>query len=252
VSTTSTVLLARARPWTRGAIPAFLATGALALASCNDGDITPPDGGTNPEVVVVPVVVHVVHQGEPLGVGTNISDERIHAQIRILNEDYRRKPGTPGYNTHPDGGDARIEFVLASVGPDGRFEPGEPTQAEGILINAAHFGPSDLSSEHGQGRTLTHEMGHYFGLLHTWGTGECETNDYCADTPAVTQPVLGCPSSPPPGCDGEPVMVENYMNYTFDACMNTFTNDQIERIHYVLENSPRRRELPESPGLSPM
>lgn len=290
----------------------------LLTSACAGDALSPP--APEPDVGVVPVVVHVVHHGEPIGVGHNLSTERIHAQIRILNEDFRRESGTPGFNDHPDGGDARLEFVLASVAPDGsptdgivrtdatevanptppgslfdyyayygywdpehyvnvwtmplaestvdvllglatgpetdlpgaeRFEPGEPAQAEGILINSAHFGPSDLASAHNLGRTLTHEMGHYFGLLHLWGGGDCAENDHCVDTPAMTEALHGCPSPPPPGCDGTPVMVENYMNYTDDACMNTFTNDQIARIHYVLENSPRRRTLTSSPGLGP-
>ncbi|HSH44962.1 MAG TPA: M43 family zinc metalloprotease, partial [Longimicrobiales bacterium] len=230
-----------------------------------------------------------------------------------LNEDFRRRPGTRGHNTHPDGGDARMEFVLATTAPDGgpadgivridttvvsnptppgsslfdryafygywdperyvnvwtmpmpddlmdtvlgmatgpetdlpgaeRLLRGEPEQAEGILINAHHFGESDLPSHHNLGRTLTHEMGHYFGLLHTWGGGDCEFNDHCDDTPPVADVVRGCPDPPPPACDGRPVMVENYMNFTTDACMSTFTRDQIARMHYVLENSPRRKGL---------
>lgn len=296
---------------------AFPPLAFMILLSCGDGEITEPR--VDPVVLRLPVVVHVVHLGEPIGIGHNLSRERIESQIRVLNEDYRRKPGTRGFNTHPDGGDARIEFVLASVAPDGMptdgvvridaaatpnplppgsslfdyyafysyWNPsryinvwtmplpedlidtvlgqatgpltdlpgadlllrGEPEQAEGILINSHHFGVSDLPSEHNLGRTLTHEMGHYLGLLHTWGGGDCEANDYCADTPPVSAPVRGCPATPPPACDGRPIMIENYMNWTTDECMNTFTNDQIARMHYVLETSPWRRELPESPGL---
>lgn len=289
-----------------------------ALASCGDDAVTPPP--VEPPVYRLPVVVHVVHRGEPIGTGYNLSLEQIESQIRVLNEDYRRRPGTRGFNTHPDGGDARIEFVLARVAPDGAptngivrvdadampnptppgaplfdyyahysywdpsryinvwtmplsedlidtilgmatgpetdlpgadlLTPGEPEHAEGILVNAFHFGESDVASVHNLGRTLTHEMGHYLGLLHPWGGGDCATNDYCADTPPVSEPVRGCPDTPLPACSGNGrIMVENYMNWTTDACMSTFTNDQIARMHYVLENSPRRRELVDSPGL---
>ncbi len=62
-------------------------------------------------------------------------------------------------------------------------------------------------------------------------------------------PLFACPDPPPLGCAGTPVMTENYMNFTDDACMSTFTNHQIARMHYVLERSPRRRGLPNSPGL---
>lgn len=50
------------------------------------------------DVVSLPVVIHVVHNGEPIGVGPNISTERVKRQIEILNEDFRRKEGTRGYN----------------------------------------------------------------------------------------------------------------------------------------------------------
>ena len=291
----------------------------LLVASCDSTstDDSLPDDSRD-EIYRIPVVVHVVHGGEPVGVGPNLSRERIEGQIRSLNDDYRRRPGTRGFNTHPAGGDAKIEFVLATTAPDGSptdgivrvnasevdnpaggqglfayyahygyWNPahylniwtmplsestidivlgqatgpdtdlpgadllldGEPHQPEGVLINAFHFGASALDSEYNLGRTLTHEVGHYLGLLHPWGDGECATNDYCPDTPAVSSEVFGCPASPPLGCEGEEVMVENYMNWTSDRCMNTFTNDQIARMHYVLENSPRRKSLLTSPAL---
>lgn len=292
--------------------PYVLGFTLILLGSCDSGGMTDPTPDPTPEIYTIPAVVHVIHDGEPVGEGHNLSDARIERQIEILNEDYRRKAGTRGFNTHPDGGDARIEFVLAKVAPDGTptdgivrvdatttpnptdpnnlfdyyasysyWDParylniwtmplpastvdivlgkatgpetdlpgadkllrGEPFQAEGVLVNAAHFGESNLDSEYSLGRTLTHEVGHYLGLLHTWGTGECETNDYCEDTPPVAQAVQGCPTQPPLACNGQPVMIENYMNYTFDRCMNTFSKDQIARMHYVLKNSPGRKTL---------
>jgi hypothetical protein len=42
-------------------------------------------------------------------------------------------------------------------------------------------------------------------------------------------------------------MIENYMDGAYDACMNIFTHDQINRMHTVLENSPRRKSLLTSP-----
>jgi hypothetical protein len=71
------------------------------------------------EVYKIPIVVHLLHTGEPIGEGYNFSEERVRTQIRILNEDFRRKEGTPGFNSHPDGADTQIEFVLAQIDPDG-------------------------------------------------------------------------------------------------------------------------------------
>ena len=299
----------------RGRSPMTGLVVTLVVAGCGD-TVAPPDDPDAP-LFRIPVVVLVIHEGEPVGVGHNLSEERVLGQIRTLNEDYRRKEGTPGFNTHPDGGDTRIEFVLARVAPDGSptngihrvdatlvdnpvepnrqfdyyahfgywdhtrylnvwtmplpakatdvvlgiatgpntdlpganlFEKGEPHQAEGVLVNSAHFGASDIDSPFNLGRTLTHEVGHYLGLLHPWGRGDCEENDFCADTPPVSAAVTGCPTGAI-ACDGSPIMAENYMNYTNDACMSTFTNDQIVRLHYVLRNSPERVTLLDSPGL---
>jgi type IX secretion system substrate protein len=46
-------------------------------------------------------------------------------------------------------------------------------------------------------------------------------------------------------------MIENYMDFTNDVCMNLFTNDQKGRIRIVMDNSPRRNSLINSPGLIP-
>lgn len=64
------------------------------------------------EVYTIPVAVHVMYS-DPLA---NISDEQIHSQIRILNEDYRRLAGSPGEGS---GVDTRIQFCLASKDPLG-------------------------------------------------------------------------------------------------------------------------------------
>ncbi len=277
------------------------------LSSCSNDDnqiITNPDD----EVFYLPVVVHVMHKGETVGTGANLSEERIKRQIEILNEDYRRKIGTRGYNDHPDGGDSKIEFVLAKQDPNGNpinginrvdenkidvpslgynqnhyaqyayWNPSEyiniwttslpeeticlalglssgpaidlpgasllslpgPDDKEGIIISQHHFGVSDIDCQAKYGRTLTHEMGHYLGLLHPWAGGDCDTNDYCEDTPAVDKPVYNIAFI---GCEGEPVMINNYMNWSDDELMNIFTNDQIARMHYVLKNHQGRNAL---------
>ncbi|MEO1654255.1 MAG: zinc metalloprotease [Bacteroidota bacterium] len=287
------------------------------ISACSFQSETDPEPPQEPPIYTIPIVVHVIHLGEPIGQGHNISNAQISSQIRVINEDFRRKEGTRGFNDHPDGGDARIEFVLAQIDPSGQptdgvirvnaqevdnpvdpgslfnffsyfsywppeqylnvwsiplkgledlflgeatgpetdlpggdaFTPGEPFQSEGILVNSAHFGEISRKSDYNLGRTLTHEIGHYLGLLHTWGQGNCTDNDFCEDTPAVSQPVLGCPNTPGIGCQGEEIMIHNYMTFGLDRCMNIFTNDQIARMRHVLEHSPRRKSLLTSPGL---
>lgn len=70
----------------------------------------------------VPVVVHVIHNGEPVGTGTNISDAQILSQIKVLNADYRRTnadaSSTPAL-FQPLAGSMDIEFILAKQDPEG-------------------------------------------------------------------------------------------------------------------------------------
>jgi hypothetical protein len=44
----------------------------------------------------IPIIVHVVHNGEAVGVGANISQAQVQSQIEVLNEDFRKMFGTPG------------------------------------------------------------------------------------------------------------------------------------------------------------
>ncbi len=83
-------------------------------------------GKTQATVITIPIVVHVIHNGEDVGSGANISQEQIQSQIDVLNEDFRRKVGTPGHNDSPVGADIEIEFCLTSVDQNGHAmsEPG--------------------------------------------------------------------------------------------------------------------------------
>lgn len=83
-------------------------------------------GRLSAEIITIPVVVHVVHSGESVGSGKNLSFEQISSQIEVLNEDFRRKVDSRGENDDPDGADIEIEFCLAALDPDGQelIEPG--------------------------------------------------------------------------------------------------------------------------------
>ncbi len=83
-------------------------------------------GNSSRAVLTIPLVFHIAHSGEAVGQGDNLSQARILSQMDVLREDFRRIPGTPGYNNDPAGADTEIEFCLALVGPDGLplSEPG--------------------------------------------------------------------------------------------------------------------------------
>ncbi len=268
---------------------------------------------------VLPVVIHILHNGEPIGEGRNLSDERIQSQMNILNSDYGKAEGTPGFNTHPAGVDTRIRFCLATTDPNGqptngivrvntnrdafdftndnavlkgfsfwdpdkylniwvaKFsgnqyigyaqypfiqplwsdslpfpQPVPDVQPDGVVAEYRVFGnvPSGQSGpfpSYNKGRTVTHEIGHYLGLLHTWGDGfgcsDPNGTDYCEDTPKQGEFTSGCPSTRASCEAGTPVMKENYLDYTNDVCMNIFTNDQKKRMRIVMRNCLRRKTL---------
>ncbi len=262
-------------------------------------------------VYQIPVVVHVIHNGEPIGTGRNIPDSRVARQIQILNEDFRKMVGTPGFNTQLAGVDTKIQFVLTQRDPDGNPTNGvvrvQGSQAvwgigdnttlkglslwpeslylnvwvcdianneigyaqlplcdavpfngsnanvlpDGVVIDYEVFGdnflPNTRFPAYNRGRTATHEIGHFLGLIHIWGdASDCSGTDFCEDTP----PQSGNSSRCQRGrftC-GSTNMIENYLDYSNDTCMNIFTKDQARRMRTVLVNCSRRLTLLTSPA----
>ncbi|MDX2001726.1 MAG: M43 family zinc metalloprotease [Chitinophagales bacterium] len=78
-------------------------------------------------IITIPVVVHVVHNGEPIDSGTNISEEQIRSQIEVLNEDYRRfnadTVNTPSVFKSV-AADIEVHFCLAERDPEGNVTNG--------------------------------------------------------------------------------------------------------------------------------
>ena len=284
------------------------------------------------QVIQIPVVVHVVHQGQEVGEGENISEAQVLSQIQALNDAFNRTPNTRYASTENFAGlnyadltqVAEIEFVLASVDPEGNptnginrvsavdnyhlipgfiddiikpatiwnpnyylnfwscrlldgFRPNIlgyavfPTMSglEGLFsINTANtdgivcdyrtvgsneYGNFNLTSGYQYGITAVHEVGHFLGLRHIWGDGSesegCDVDDFVDDTPNAATPSSGCDLLE--SC-GNISLLENYMDYGVDACKNVFTRGQILRMQTVLNNSPRRASLTNSPVLSGM
>lgn len=71
-----------------------------------------------PPVYTVPLVFHVIHKGEAVGSGTNISDAQIQSTIAALNRDYRRNSSDGGIALGA-GPDTEIQFCLATKDPQG-------------------------------------------------------------------------------------------------------------------------------------
>lgn len=78
--------------------------------------------GTTTATYVIPIVFHVINNGEPIGTGTNISDEQLISQINVLNKDFQRLNADAGQTPAeflPLAGNLDIEFVLAKQDPEG-------------------------------------------------------------------------------------------------------------------------------------
>jgi hypothetical protein len=275
----------------------------------------------------IPVVVHVIHNGDAVGVDENISSAQINSQLNVINNDFKRL-NADAVNTpaafQPLAGSIDITFVLARSDPNGlpttgivRLNGGQSSWSmfaeeaeykalsywpsedylniwviksastligyaqfpvsddipgleeftdgiaatDGVVIDYMSFGsvddgPFNLDPAYNKGRTLTHELGHFLGLRHLWGDDDNCATDYVSDTPPQDIDTSGCPSgvrtdacSPlAPG-----YMYQNFLDYTNDACMNLFTDGQVDRMELVLSDPaiPRRLSLLTSPGLLP-
>ncbi len=240
-------------------------------------------------VKTIPVVVHIFHQGGP----ENISDAQVQSQIQVLNEDYRKLPGTNGDG---NGVDTEVQFCLAHIGPNGEctngivrinspladhqsFQrtmlkqisgwdntrylniyvvqdidngsgvlgyssyPDGPPEEDGFVVLHDAFGTMGTAQapQH-LGRTASHELGHWLGMYHTFqdgcGTDTCTTGDLVCDTPPVEDPHYGCPVSANTCSNDVPDvndLVDNYMDYTDDACKSMLTAGQRDRIQNMLQ-----------------
>ncbi|TVZ53181.1 GEVED domain-containing protein [Dokdonia sp. Hel_I_53] len=127
--------------------------------------------------------------------------------------------------------------------------PGGSSATDGVVMGPQYFGTSDagsgfyLSAPFDKGRTTTHEVGHFFNLRHIWGDSNCG-NDFVSDTPTHQSSNGGCPVGQV-SCSSTD-MVQNYMDYTNDTCMNLFTLGQKNRMRAVLEAGGVRSSLASS------
>lgn len=117
--------------------------------------------------------------------------------------------------------------------------PGGSPITDGLVLDYKVVGRNALVPPYNKGRTATHEVGHYLGLLHIWGANinSCASEDSINDTPNQYAATLGCPQGiVTDACTpaGNGIMYMNYMDYTEDACMNLFTQQQVSRMFLTL------------------
>ncbi|MEX1001181.1 MAG: M43 family zinc metalloprotease [Crocinitomicaceae bacterium] len=265
--------------------------------------------GTN----TIAIIFHVVHEGEAVGTGTNVSNAAIMAVYNDLVEDFSltnadQTNARTGLGFIP--ADPGIDFCLATQDPFGVqlsetgvtriqttetwFDPDDPNE-----VNAMKSAPlgspiwdrddylnvwiCDISNGAGSGTAgyayrptttylpsssidgividynlgvnndniLTHEVGHYLGLDHTWGgSGSCTSDDGFTDTPNTAGPSFnygGSCSGTQQTCSGIETQYENYMDYS--NCTVMFTTEQSNYMNTIL--SGIRSSLLLSSGCDP-
>ncbi len=243
-------------------------------------------------VITIPTVVHVVHEGEAIGTGRNLSDAVVQNQIDILNEDFRKLNAdiidvvpsfqgiaadveiqfclaTKDEQGNPTNGIIRHEILGApwssnqfnqTVKPQTNWDrdqylnfwicelsgtllgyatfPGGNASRDGIVVGHEYIGrpPFNIyTNNYNRGRTATHEIGHWLGLRHIWGDGDCSQDDGISDTPNQDGSNGGC-STTRTTC-GSLDNTQNYMDYSFDRCLLMFTEGQKQVMQATLNSS---------------
>ncbi len=129
----------------------------------------------------------------------------------------------------------------------GEFPTGTLSNTYGLVLNYVCTGVTATGAPYNLGRTGTHEFGHCFNLAHIWGDeAACAADDGLTDTPQQKDKNFGVPTFPQGTaaaggcCSAASVssMYMNYMDYTDDAAMYMFTQQQCARMLAVVSTAP--------------
>lgn len=148
-----------------------------------------------------------------------------------------KSAGSGGSNAWPAGDYLNMWVCNIGGGILGYAQfPGGAASTDGVVMDYRYFGTiGTATAPFNLGRTATHEVGHYLNLRHIWGDGGCGASDFVGDTPDSDGPNYSC-SLGNVAC-GTTDMVQNYMDYSDDACMNLFTQGQKTRMLAALEGA---------------
>jgi hypothetical protein len=215
-------------------------------------------GEVNAQAISIPVYFHVIRDSSGLG---GVTTTQINNQITVLNNAYAAAgfsfflAGTDYSNnsTWYTCGGGTCESQMKSALRKGTADDlnfytnnmgggllgwatfpwsyaGSPSM-DGVVVLQSSL-PGGSATNYNQGDTGTHEVGHWMGLYHTFQGGCTSTNDSVSDTPAEYSGASGCPT----GRDSCPTLsgldpITNFMDYSYDSCMNTFSAGQNSRMN---------------------
>jgi len=222
----------------------------------------------NKKTFRIPIKFYVCDSGDGT-VSRSVSDKMLEAQLKVLNEGFGGSGVCKGNNAYtPTAKDTKLRFKSRGISfltsklcahdcadnidkltkevvprEDGMVKvlvcqtdllgiasfPGDPDGRRILIVNSGTLPGGDVSN-YNEGDTLTHEMGHYLGLYHTF-QGGCSYGDQVADTNMEETPYFGCPTAQPPlSCSNTLRPVHNFMDYSDDRCMCSFTTGQTRRM----------------------
>ncbi|MBZ4395612.1 MULTISPECIES: zinc metalloprotease [unclassified Myxococcus] len=208
--------------------------------------------------VTVPTYFHVVNKGTGIANG-DIPESQINAQMAVLNAAYQNTPfrfvlqgitrttnskwyalksGSANERAMKkalrQGGKESLNIYSANLSGGllgwATFPSSYASnpQQDGVVILYSSV-PGGTAAPYNEGDTGTHEVGHWLGLYHTFQGGCTATGDSVSDTPAEASPAYGCPTGRDTCSGGGLDPITNFMDYTDDSCMNTFSAGQVTR-----------------------
>jgi hypothetical protein len=232
----------------------------------SSGTTEPPPPANGPPAAPINVYFHVI---TPAGGATFATADKIAEQMAILNAGYNGElsahqiyfqlaengvdytPNDLWYTGCDDtyevamtnalhkgsGDDLNVYVCNPGGGLLGRarfpwWYASSPSR-DGVLIfdGTLPGGNDGADGRFNSGETLTHEVGHWMGLYHTFQGGCSKSGDYVLDTPAERSEARGCPLTRDT-CVGQGTdPVKNFMDYTDDSCMDHFTAGQAQRMY---------------------